>query len=256
MRQAFFNTLLGSLALSVSIRAMFTKQEVGAALFTLLCLGLADAEYRRQKPFDQQFLVFVLVAVLPWALPWLSTLFRSVKVGGMELNFRELEAKIQETREATQALASGIGMPEGSSTAGKSLGTAVAGDFGGPEGDQPARDLRRDELPDEDFGNNPVVGSRRLSATVKPFLGSDELFMIHAWVNSTDLAKPLADGTPVTFYLPTFNPPVAVVKATGGLAAIDRVARGSFTLGAEVEGVRLGLTLSSVAGVPERFKSL
>lgn len=233
---------------------MFTKQEVGSALFTLLCLGLAAAEYRREKPFDQQFQVFVLVAVLPWALPWLSTLFRSVKVGGMELNFRELEAKIQETREATKALASGIGAqeaPSGSSTAGKSLGTAVAGDFGDPEGDQPTPGP-----PDEDFGNNPVVGSRRLSATVKPFLGSDELFMIHSWVNSTDLAKPLADGTLVRFHLPTFNPPVAVVKAAGGLAAIDRVARGSFTLGAEVEGVRLGLTLSSVASVPERFKSL
>jgi hypothetical protein len=99
-----------------------------------------------------------------------------------------------------------------------------------------------------------MVGARRLSATVKPFLGSDELFMVRAWVSSTDLARPLAEGTPVTFHLPTFNPPVVVVKALGGLAAIDRVARGSFTIGAEVDGVRLGLPLNTVTGAPERFK--
>jgi hypothetical protein len=98
------------------------------------------------------------------------------------------------------------------------------------------------------------VGARRLSATVKPFLGSDELFMVRAWVSSTDLARPLAEGTPVTFHLSTFNPPVVVVKASGGLAAIDRVARGSFTIGAEVDGVRLGLPLNTVTGAPERFK--
>jgi hypothetical protein len=237
---------------------MFTKQEVGAGLFTVLCLGLAAVEYYRTKPFDQQFVALVFVAVLPWALPWLSTLFKSVKVGGMELDFRELEAKIQETREATKALAEGVGMqeaiptkPDGSQ--GKSLGTAEAGDFGGP--DQPVPIVGPSERPVEDFGNHPVVGSRRLSATVKPFLGSDELFMFHAWVESTDWSKPLPEGTTVTFHLPTFQPPMALVKAVGGLAAIDRVARGSFTIGAEVDGVRLGLPLNSVPGLPERFKS-
>jgi hypothetical protein len=240
---------------------MLSKGKMGAALFTLLCLGLAAAEYRRKAPFDQQFVGLVFVAVLPWGLPWMSTLIKSLKVGGLELDFRELKAEIQEAREATKALASGLQaapQPEATPPDGftdKSLGTAVADDFEGPESDQTVPNLRKSEPRVDDFGNNPAADSRRLSATIKPFLGSDELFMIHASVNSTDPARPLVDGTPVTFYLPRFNPPVAVVKAADGVAAIDRVARGSFTLGAQVDGVRLGLRLHTVPGAPERFKS-
>jgi hypothetical protein len=233
---------------------MFTKQQAGLTLVSLLCLGLAAADYFGHKPPDTQVVWLVFAAIVPWALPWLSTLFKSVKVGGMELDFRDLEAKIQETQEATRALASGIGVhqagapgppssPKTDGFQGKSLGTAEAGDFDGPEPDPPVL-------------NPPVVGARRLSATVKPFLGSEELFMVHAWVNSTDIARPLAEGTPVTFHLPAFNPTVVVVRASGGLAAIDRVARGPFTIGAEVDGVRLALPLNTVAGAPERFKSL
>jgi len=128
-----------------------------------------------------------------------------------------------------------------------------------PSKNQPAVDSRGADLEDTNlrlFGNKPVAGGRRLSATVKPFPASDDWFIVHAWVSSTTPARPLKDGTEVTFHLhPTFRPPIVAVEVVDGAAVIDRVTWGWFTIGAQVEGVRLGLPLNTVPGAPERFKS-
>jgi hypothetical protein len=222
-------------------------------------------------------------------LPWLSTLLKSLKVGGMEFNFRELQAQIQENREVIQATASALvsvgkdplqaaaasaaadsafshATPAASDDDDATLYSKSAPDrraSGPPMADSRAvasRDAHTgDDTGDPNFklfGNNPVAGGRRLSATVKPFPGSSDWFMIHGTVNSTDPARPLQDGTKVTFHLhPTFKPSVVSVDTADGAAVIDRVAGGWFTVGVEVDGVRLGLPLNMVPGAPERFKS-
>jgi hypothetical protein len=48
--------------------AMFTKERVDSALFTLLCLGIAALDYLRKEPLRLEFLGLVFVAILPWVL--------------------------------------------------------------------------------------------------------------------------------------------------------------------------------------------
>jgi len=254
---------------------MVTKERVGSALFTALCLAIAALDYLRKEPLRLEFLGLVFFAILPWVLPWLSTLFKSLKVGGMELEFRELQNQVQENHEMIQATASAVvsvGRDPRRAAAGSAAmpnalpADAVSHSIVAAEDDdneatrsRSAMDSRGGDLEDTNlglFGNKPVAGGCRLSATVKPFPASVDWFMIHAWVSSTDPARPLKDGTEVMFHLhPTFRPPVVSVEAVDGIAVIDRVTWGWFTIGAQVEGVRLGLPLNTVPGAPERFKS-
>ncbi|MEZ5354330.1 MAG: pYEATS domain-containing protein [Bryobacteraceae bacterium] len=243
---------------------MFTKERVGGALFTLLCLGIAVLDYFREKPLHPEFLALLFLAAAPWALPWLATLVKSLKVGGMDLSFREMQAQIEENREVINATASavvGVGKAPGTTPAPTAFDSgAVSHDVVAADDEGPANPAAAAADPDDPnfsrFGNKPVAGGRRLSATVKPFPGSADLFMIHASVTSTDAAQPLRDGTKVRFHLhPTFRPPEVTVEAVDGAAAIDRVAWGWFTVGAEVDGQRLGLPLNTVRGAPELFKS-
>jgi hypothetical protein len=239
------------------------KDRTGAMVFTLAIGGLAVADYYREKPLDPAFVGLVTLAVLPWALPWLATLMKTMKVAGMELTFRELEAQIKDTREVAQAAASvvtGVGKAPamGSATATAPNPDALSHSAFAADDEDVPRPVQTDSDAANAlrFGNKPVAGRRRLSATIKPFPGSGDLFMVHAWVSSTEL-QPLKDGTRVTFYLhPSFKPnDVVTVEAVNGEAAIDRVTWGWFTVGAQVDGVELGLPLNTVSGAPPLFKS-
>jgi hypothetical protein len=60
----------------------------------------------------------------------------------------------------------------------------------------------------------------------------------------------------VRFYLhPTFREPVADVRVQKGVASLDRVAWGAFTVGAEIGATRLELDLASVGDTPIEFRT-
>src|ERR1700730_2443840 len=95
-------------------------------LFALLCLALAAAGFQAHR-VNTTLIGLVALATAPWSLPWFANLVQSLKVGGMELNFRqqveqkitaldiqgkEVAAKVDEHAEAfAAALSSGIGRP-------------------------------------------------------------------------------------------------------------------------------------------------
>ncbi len=70
---------------------MFTKDRIGRALFTVLWLAIAKLDYDREKPLHPEFLALIFLAIMPWALRWLGTLVKSLKVGGMELTSSQVE---------------------------------------------------------------------------------------------------------------------------------------------------------------------
>ncbi len=69
--------------------------------------------------------------------------------------------------------------------------------------------------------------------------------------------RPLRDGAEVVFHLhPSFPQPVVRVTAAAGAASIDRLGWGAFTIGVEVEGVRLELDLATeIPSAPPLFRS-
>src|SRR6266849_2054351 len=198
-------------------------------LFALLCLALAAADFQGHH-VNPTLIGLIALATAPWSLPWFANLVQSLKVGGMELNFRqqieqkitaldnqgkEVAAKVDEHAEAfAAALSSGIGRPREVASGNLEMSEAVshsvaaAPDRGEPASPAAAVPPPSDSLPldPEDpnknqFGGKPVANGRKLSAVVKAFPGSTDLFVVSASVVSTDATKPLTDDTPVTFYL-------------------------------------------------------
>ncbi|MBI3881502.1 MAG: hypothetical protein HY301_15745 [Verrucomicrobia bacterium] len=106
------------------------------------------------------------------------------------------------------------------------------------------------------FGGKAEAGGRRLTAKVtKADNIDDDYFLIHLEVATTG-GKPLA--SPVTFHLhPTFHPSMVSANPVNGIASLDRLGWGAFTVGAVTdEGeTRLELDLVDVPGVPALFAS-
>ena len=256
-------------------------------LFALLCLALAAADFQGHR-VNTTLIGLVALATAPWSLPWFANLVQSLKVGGMELNFRqqveqkitaldiqgkEVAAKVDEHAEAfAAALSSGIGRPREVApgnlerTEAVSHSVAAAPDRG--ESVSPAAvPLSSNFLPPDpedpnknQFGGRPVARSRKLFAAVKAFPGSSDLFVITASVVSTDTTKPLTDDTPVTFYLhDTFAQKENRKLAKHGTATVECVSSGAFTIGAKVqeeEDILLELDLAKdVPGAPVAFTS-
>lgn len=98
--------------------------------------------------------------------------------------------------------------------------------------------LERETAPADDMQKNQWGGAatrngRRLSATVTP--ADKNWFEIRMRVESTDPARPLIEK--VRFHLhQSFGRRVVTVSPKDGVAELERVAYGAFTVGAEVEG--------------------
>jgi hypothetical protein len=229
-------------------------------LFAILCLGLAAADLRGHT-VHPIVIGLIALATAPWSLPWVKTQISSVKVGDVQLIFQQIakvDAKVaklddqgKEHAETVAAVAaainSGIGSPRDVSFAGPEVSEGRS--FSVPAAPDPR---------DAASHGKPVADGRKLSAKVKPFPGSTDLFVIRALVESTDpTTKPLTDGTRVIFHLhPSFRQNEIQQPVKNGAATVECVSLGAFTIGAEVEGVRLELDLAKgVPGAPVAFTS-
>jgi hypothetical protein len=242
----------------------------GSLVFSLLCLALAGLAVKEFHGVHINSTVIGLLALstAPWSLPWFAELVQSLKIGTMELNFRQhIEQKVEEGQKAVAAaLSSGIGNPGPASSNGPGasglshsiLAAPDRGDTSAPDADESLPDT---EDPNKGmFGGRPVGNGRKLSAQVKPFPGSSELFLIQASVSSVDPTRPLIDDTPVTFYLhDSFAQKENKKVVREGKAGLDFVSRGAFTMGAvvhEAEDVPLELDLArDVPDAPLAFIS-
>jgi hypothetical protein len=247
-------------------------------LFALLCLGLAAADLHGHT-VHPIVIGLIALATAPWSLPWVKTQISSIKVGDVQLIFQQIE-KVEKkvaalddqgkqhaetVAEVASVISSGIGGLGDVSSVGSKMSEGRS--FSVPGAPDPRQAAGQDavapppELKDGNknrFGGKPVSDSRKLSAKVKPFPGSTDLFVIRALVESTDPAtKPLTDGTPVIFHLhPSFRQNEIHKPVNNGAATVECVSLGAFTIGAEVEGVRLELDLAKdVPGAPKEFTS-
>ncbi len=240
---------------------MLTRKP-GPILFALVCVAMAAADYRH--PLDGKFIGLILLATVPWLAPGLVPLISSLKVGGLELKFRKLEEKAELAQATAIAAAAGVGKtrPGRRRVPTVEAQEAVAGagyvSHSVPKAPPPgAAEPPADDASDPNkgqFGGHPERDGFRLDAQVTAVPQSTELFLVHAWVESTDPRRPLRDGAPVTFHLhPTFADPVVTVLTAGAQAAIDRLAWGAFTIGVEVENTRLELDLATEVEAPRLF---
>lgn len=98
---------------------------------------------------------------------------------------------------------------------------------------------------------------RKLSATVKPTVGREDLYDVVLKVESTDAANPLS-GT-IKFHLhPTFFNSNPIIFVQDGKAELKLVAWGAFTVGAEADNgdTQLELDLAEEKwGFPEEFRN-
>ena len=115
-----------------------------------------------------------------------------------------------------------------------------------------------------DFPNDPEKGKwggkslnndKRITASVIPFENNNNLFKITLAVYSVNSAKQLTGK--VTFHLhPTFINPERRIEAENGIAKLNMIAYGSFTVGVQTEdGTKLELDLSEDKSFPEVFRN-
>ncbi len=189
----------------------------------------------------------LLLAALPWLIPFLAPYVSTLKVAGMEVSLREMKKQVEESKQIAAATASalvtGVGRaPNAAADTGLvSHGVPMPAREGGEE--------------NTDIAGPAEAAGRRLSAEVKPLPGAEGLFLVHLSVAASLGARPLPDGTVVTFHLhPTFAQPIVQVEANAGLATLDRIAWGAFVASADVEGTRLALNLAELPAAPELFR--
>jgi len=236
-------------------------------LFAALCVVLAATDHWGHV--SPTAVGLLALATAPWSLPWFADRVQSLKIGTTELNFRQLEQKVDDQQKAVAAaLSSGIGSPRPATsdepeTTGRSHQTPAAPDRGDPTSSDNAAPKKEDpEDPNKNqFGGKPIDSGRKLSAQVKPFPGSTELFLIRASVISIDPMRPLIDDTLVTFYLhDSFNQKENQKLVKNGSAVLEFVSRGAFTMGAvvhEAQDVPLELDLAKdVPDAPRAFTSI
>jgi hypothetical protein len=238
-------------------------------LFAVLCVVLAATDFWHHV--SPTAVGLLALATAPWSLPWFADRVQSLKIGTTELNFRQLEQKVDDQQKAVAAaLSSGIGSPGSASsdepdTPGRSHAIVAAPDRGDARSSYTAPTVSDTENPEDpnknQFGGKPIAGGRKLSAQVKPFPGSTELFLICSSVISIDPARPLIDDTPVTFYLhDSFNQKENQKLVKNGTAVLEFVSRGAFTMGAvvhEAQDVPLELDLAKdVPDAPQAFTSI
>ena len=228
------------------------SRNVGPALFALVCLAMAIFHEFVHK-LDSLFIGLVLLAAVPWFVPWIIPLLSSLKVGGLELNFRDLKAQVDANTQMTQATAAAV-MPVVKQAVVKAA-KAAASEYvshGVPLSPGVAQD---ESDPNKgDFGGSRERDGFRLGAQVTPVPQSTEYFLIHAWVEpAAAVPCAMAPRSCFTFTQASRNP--WCVTAAAGAASIDRLGWGAFTIGVEVEGVRLELDLHRNPSAPPLFRS-
>jgi len=244
-------------------------------VFAAVCLAMAGY-HQWVHPLDSKFIGLVLLASAGWLVPWMAKFVAKVKVGDFELDIKDEIAKTQQVAEAAAAAAmtgsakppvrrrrlklplAGIGPGDVTHVleAPPSDKPAEHGPPGGADGD-PDTSVDADSDPNKGkFGGKPNRDGLRLNAQVRSMAQSSEYFLIHAWVGADAGQSPLSDGTEVTFYLhPTFPERMVKARAVNGVAAIDRLAWGAFTIGAEVGSSRLELDLATdLPDAPAAFR--
>lgn len=105
------------------------------------------------------------------------------------------------------------------------------------------------------WGRRAKSNDRLLSGRVSSLPGSPDYFQVQLQVVSTDPTKPLQGD--VHFHLhETFVPPDRVVKARRGVATLELLAWGAFTVGVEADNkqTRLELDLKKLKSAPKLFR--
>src|SRR5947209_5277531 len=72
-------------------------------VFAFLCLAMAGGSLFYE--LDGKFIGLVLLAASPWIAPQLLPFLKSLKFGGMELTFADLEKRVKKTEQVTAAAA-------------------------------------------------------------------------------------------------------------------------------------------------------
>jgi hypothetical protein len=125
------------------------------------------------------------------------------------------------------------------------------------------QDLKKVKLPEYDsedpqkgkWGGQPESNGKKITAFVTPGDLANGLFKINLQVKSTDPNNTLTGR--VKFYLhPTYQNSEPEVVSKNGIAELNLVAYGAFTVGARTEdGTTLELDLAQIPEAPEVFKN-
>jgi hypothetical protein len=105
------------------------------------------------------------------------------------------------------------------------------------------------------WGESPIANGRQLSARVDRIPGSSNLFKVALTVASQNPANPLTGN--VEFHLhPSFRPSKQIVAAANGVAELELVAWGAFTVGAVADNgmTELELDLATLTDAPQEFR--
>ena len=105
------------------------------------------------------------------------------------------------------------------------------------------------------FGGESRANGREIIASVAPAKGNTENYDISLTVRSTDASKPLI-GTVIFYLHHTFKRKVRKVSVVDGVATLDLLAYGAFTVGAVADDgeTLLELDLSNDPRFPKRFR--
>ena len=185
----------------------------------------------------------------------------SVDHAGLAKVLREVRLQVEER--ADGALEAGDGRVDVLSAGSASAPASVAPSPSLLEEDAKRRATGRvtthaDDPQKGKWGGKPERNGRLLSAQVVPLNeDSDDWFRIQLDVRQTDPATPALAGE-VRFHLhDSFDEDDVRVKVKGGVASLQLVAFGAFTVGVEADGgkTELELDLAELAGAPKAFRS-
>jgi hypothetical protein len=218
--------------------------ERGSILLGLAVLAMGIARVAQiaepKDRFDATTLQYFLASGALLVLPRLKKL----AYGDLEIDLGHVEAKADA---ALEAAATGVGRknarPRGSVPPTPAPGATPA----------PPDDPQKHQ-----WGGLSAAKGRRLCAAVKPVAEGADLFRVALEVCPDDPKGAPLDG-PVTFHLhDTFQPMQRTVPVQQGVARLELIAWGAFTVGAEADQGRTKLELDlSAPGVdaPQIFKS-
>lgn len=105
------------------------------------------------------------------------------------------------------------------------------------------------------FGGLRTANSRTVEATVSESNISKDFFNVSLKVNSTDINKAL-EGEVKFFLHPSFRSPNPTIKVINGIASLNVLAIGAFTIGVECDNgnTKLEIDLSEISNAPRLFR--
>jgi uncharacterized integral membrane protein len=160
-----------------------------------------------------------------------------------------IQKKSSVTTEPAQQVSDALSMAQ-------TVATIASGDSARAARAIAEQSAERGEFPDDPwrgkFGGSNKVDDCSLTAEITPLTGNDQFFTVK--LNLTTTEPPQRNGQSATFYLhPTFGPdPKKVAFTQGGIATLELIAYGAFTVGVLLEdGKKLELNLATLADKPE-----